>query len=362
MLFSFLNFFAPTLTPAPLPSGEGWLEIPFPPRGGRAWDGGLRLCVEIFLFAIVAALLAGETIAQTYPARPVRVIVPFPPAGAADIVARAITQEMSKAWGAQVVVDNRAGAGGLIGAEQAARAAPDGYTLLFASASPMTVSPHLTAKPPYHPLRDFTPIILIGFSPNVLVVHPSLPAQSMKALIALAQSRPGQINYASNGVGTLSHLAAELIKFQAGINLVHVPYKGGAPAIVDTVAGHCSVFISAYPTVSGQVRAGRLRAIAVTSAKRLNLAPGLPTVAETLPGFEAMQWWGAYGPVGLPAELVSKLNADIGKALLSAEVKQRLAADAAEPAGGSPRDLAAYLKTDYERWGRVVKASGIRAD
>jgi len=319
----------------------------------------LRRIVESLCMVM---LIASPAVAQTYPAKPVRVIVPFPPAGAADIVARAITQEMSKAWGAQVVVDNRAGAGGLIGAEQAARAAPDGYTLLFASASPMTVNPHLTARPPYHPLKDFTPIILIGFSPNVLVVHPSLPVQSMKALIALARSRPGQINYASNGVGTLSHLATELIKFQAGINMVHVPYKGGAPAIIDTVAGHCSVFISAYPTVAGQIRAGRLRAIAVTSAKRIAIAPELPTVAEVLPGFEAMQWWGAYGPVGLPAELVSKLNADIGRALLSAEVKQRLAADAAEPAGGSPRDLAAYLKTDYERWGRLVKASGIRAD
>ena len=319
----------------------------------------LRRIVESLCMVM---LIASPAVAQTYPAKPVRVIVPFPPAGAADIVARAITQEMSKAWGAQVVVDNRAGAGGLIGAEQAARAAPDGYTLLFASASPMTVNPHLTARPPYHPLKDFTPIILIGFSPNVLVVHPSLPVQSMKALIALARSRPGQINYASNGVGTLSHLATELIKFQAGINMVHVPYKGGAPAIIDTVAGHCSVFISAYPTVAGQIRAGRLRAIAVTSAKRIAIAPELPTVAEVLPGFEAMQWWGAYGPVGLPAELVSKLNADIGRALLSAEVKQRLAADAAEPAGGSPRDLAAYLKTDYERWGRLVKASGIRAE
>lgn len=320
------------------------------------------LCLVMLIAGPAGAQTASTGSGQAYPARPVRVIVPFPPAGAADIVTRAITQEMSKAWGAQVVVDNRAGAGGLIGAEQAARAAPDGYTLLFASASPMTVSPHLTARPPYHPLKDFTPIILIGFSPNVLVVHPSLPVQSVKALIALTRARPGQLNYASNGAGTLSHLAAELIKFQAGINMVHVPYKGGAPAIIDTVAGHCSVFISAYPTVAGQMRAGRLRAIAVTSAKRLDLAPELPTVAETLPGFEAMQWWGAYGPVGLPAELVAKLNADIGRALLSTEVKQRLAADAAEPAGGSPRDLAAYLKTDYERWGRLVKASGIRAD
>ena len=313
--------------------------------------------------ALAAWLLAGAAAAQGYPSRPVRVIVPFPPSGAADIVARAITQKLSEAWGTQAVVDNRAGAGGLIGAEQAARAAPDGYTLLFASASPMSVSPHLTAKPPYHPIRDFTPIILIGFSPNVLVVHPSLPVQSMKALIALAKARPGQLNYASNGVGTLSHLAVELIKVQAGINMVHVPYKGGAPAIIDTVAGHCSVFISAYPTVAGQIRGGRLRAIAVTSAKRIAIAPELPTVAEAaLPGFEAMQWWGAYGPVGLPAEIVAKLNADIGKALSSAEVKQRLAADAAEPAGGSPGELAAYLKADYERWGKVVKQAGIRGE
>jgi tripartite-type tricarboxylate transporter receptor subunit TctC len=323
----------------------------------------LRLCVENFMVATAAALLAGAAAAQAYPAKPVRVVVPFPPAAAADMVARAVTQKMSEAWGTQVVVDNRAGAGGLIGAEFAARAIPDGYTLLFASASPMTVSPHLAAKPPYHPLRDFTPIILIGFSPNVLVVHPSLPARTLKELIALARARPGELNYASNGVGTLSHLAVELIKQQGRIDLVHVPYKGGAPAITDTVAGHCSVFLAAYPTVAGQMRAGRLRAIAVTSAKRIELAPDLPTMAEAgLPGFEATQWWGAYGPVGLPAEIVTKLNADIGKALASPDVKQRLAADAAEPGGGSPRDLAQYLKTDYERWGKVVKQAGIRPE
>ena len=326
------------------------------------------LAVTAWLFSMsqmaspAVAQTASTSSGQAYPARPVRVIVPFPPGAAADIVARAITQEMGKAWGAQVVVDNRGGAGGLIGAEQAARAAPDGYTLLFASASPMSVNPHLTAKPPYHPLRDFTPIVLIGTSPNVLVVHPSLPARSMNELIALAKARPGQLNYASTGVGTLSHLSAELIKQQARIEMVHVPYKGGAPAIIDTVAGHCSVLIAAYATVAGQMRAGRLRAIAVTSAKRIELAPELPTVAETLPGFEATQWWGAYGPVGLPAEIVAKLNADIGSALGSAEVRQRLAADAVTPAGGTPRDLAEYLKNDYERWGKVVKQAGIRAE
>ncbi|MBI3045127.1 MAG: tripartite tricarboxylate transporter substrate binding protein [Betaproteobacteria bacterium] len=321
-----------------------------------------RAFICFLLVMVSATLRPAEAIAQGYPAKPVRVIVPFPPGGAADIVARAITQEMGRAWGTQVVVDNRAGAGGLIGAELGARAAPDGYTLLFTSSSPMSVNPHLTAKPPYHPLRDFTPIVLIGFSPNVLVVHPSLPVRTMKALIATAKARPGQINYASPGAGTLSHLAAELIKLQAGIDMVHVPYKGGPPALIDTVAGHCSVFIAAYPTLSGQMRAGKLRAIAVTSAKRLSLAPELPTVAEAaLPGFEAMQWWGAYGPVGLSAGLVARLNADIGKALGSAEVKKRLAADAAEVAGGGPQDLAAYLKADYERWGKVVKAAGIRA-
>jgi succinate dehydrogenase cytochrome b556 subunit len=333
-----------------------------------AWrDWQKRLLAGAAGLTLAAGLLfllnAGPAAAQAYPVKPVRVIVPFPPGGAADIVARAITHEMGRAWGAQVVVDNRAGAGGLIGAEHAARAAPDGYTLLFASASPMTVSPHLALRPPYHPIRDFTPIVLIGFSPNVIVVHPSLPARSMKELIALARARPGQINYASNGVGTLSHLAMELVKHQAGINLVHVPYKGGAPAMIDTVAGQCSVFFAAYPTLSAQVKAGRLRALAVTSTRRIALAPELPTVAEAaLPGFEATQWWGAYGPVGLPAALVAKLNADIGKALQSAEVKSRLAADAAEPAGGTPGDLAAYLRTDYERWGKVVKASGIRGE
>jgi len=200
-----------------------------------------RLAIACSMMTAAAALAPAGAAAQApstssgqaYPAKAVRVIVPFPPGGAADIVARAITQEMSRAWGAQVIVDNRAGAGGLIGAEQAARAAPDGYTLLFASASPMTVSPHLAAKPPYHPLRDFTPIVLIGFSPNVIVVHPSLPVHSVKALIALAKARPGQINYASNGVGTLSHLAVELIKHQAGINLAlrkHVYHLRGAIA------------------------------------------------------------------------------------------------------------------------------------
>ena len=306
---------------------------------------------------------AGCAGAQTYPAKPVRVIVPFPPGGAADIVARAITQKLAELWGTQVIVDNRAGAGGMIGAELAARAAPDGHTVLFASSSPMVISPNLAAKPPYHPVRDFVPVILIGYSPNVLLIHPSLPARTVKELIALAKGRPGQINYASNGTGTLGHLTTEMFKLQAGIDIVHVPYKGGAPAAIDTVAGHTSILIAAFPTVSAQMRAGRLRALAVTTKRRAQIAPELPTVAEAaLPGFESTQWWGAYGALGLSAEIVAKLNADIGKVLASAEVRERLAADAAEPGGGTPRELAEYLKADYERWGRVVRDAKIRAE
>jgi tripartite-type tricarboxylate transporter receptor subunit TctC len=317
--------------------------------------------IRIGLF--VAALAVSVAHAQNYPAKPVRVIVPFPPAGAADIVARAITQKLSEAWGTQVLVDNRAGAGGMIGAELAMRAAPDGHTVLFASSSPMVISPNLAAKPPYHPMRDFVPVILIGYSPNVLLVHPSVPAKTVKELIALARARPGQLNYASNGTGTLGHLTTEMFKLQAGIDIVHVPYKGGAPATIDTVAGQTSIFVAAFPTVAPQMRAGRLRALAVTTKRRAQIAPELPTVAEAaLPGFESTQWWGAYGPLGLPAEIIGRLNADIGKVLATAELKQRLAADAAEPAGGSPRDLAEYLKADYERWGKVVRDAKIRAE
>ena len=301
--------------------------------------------------------------AQGYPGKPVRIIVPFPPAGAADIVARAIAHKLNEVWGTQVIVDNRAGAGGMIGAESAVRAPPDGYTVLFASSSPMAISPNLAAKPPYHPLRDFVPVILIGYSPNVLLIHPSLPTRTVKELIALAKARPGQLNYASNGTGTLSHLTTEMFKLQAGIDIVHVPYKGGAPAVIDTVAGQTSIFIAAFPTVVAQMRAGRLRALAVTGKHRAQIAPDLPTVAEAaLPGFESTQWWGAYGPLGLSAEVVAKLNSDIGKVLATQEVKQRLAADAAEPGGGTPRELAEYLKADYERWGRVVREAKIRAE
>ena len=310
-----------------------------------------------------AVLLSSAVCAQTYPDKSVRVVVPFPPGGAADIVGRAITQKLTDALGKSFLVDNRSGAGGVLGADLAAHAAPDGYTLLFASSSSLSVSPHIMSKPPYDPLRDFAPVVLIGHTPNLLVTHFSVPAKSVRQLIALAKARPGELVFASNGTGSLGHLTMELFMQRAGIKMLHVPYRGGAPAMIDTVAGNTSVLFAAFSTVYAQVRAGKLRALAVTSARRIQAAPELPTVAEAaLPGFESTQWWGIYGPAGLPAGIVGKLNEQVNKILGNADIKQRLAADATEPLGGSPADLAAYLKADYERWGKVVRDAGIRAE
>jgi tripartite-type tricarboxylate transporter receptor subunit TctC len=310
-----------------------------------------------------AVLLSSAVCAQTYPDRSVRVVVPFPPGGAADIVGRAITQKLTDALGKSFLVDNRSGAGGVLGADLAAHAAPDGYTLLFASSSSLSVSPHIMSKPPYDPLRDFAPVVLIGHTPNLLVTHFSVPAKSVRQLIALAKARPGELVFASNGTGSLGHLTMELFMQRAGIKMLHVPYRGGAPAMIDTVAGNTSVLFAAFSTVYAQVRAGKLRALAVTSARRIQAAPELPTVAEAaLPGFESTQWWGIYGPAGLPAGIVGKLNEQVNKILGNADIKQRLATDATEPLGGTPADLAAYLKADYERWGKVVRDAGIRAE
>jgi tripartite-type tricarboxylate transporter receptor subunit TctC len=312
---------------------------------------------------ICAVVLSSAVCAQTYPDKSVRVVVPFPPGGAADIVGRAITQKLTDALGKSFLVDNRSGAGGVLGADLAAHAAPDGYTLLFASSSSLSVSPHIMSKPPYDPQRDLTPVVLIASTPNVLVVHSSVPARSVKQLIALAKAKPGELIFASNGTGTLGHLTTELFMQRAGIKMLHVPYRGGAPAMIDTVAGNTSLLFAAFSTVYAQVRAGKLRALAVTSARRIQAAPELPTVAEAaLPGFESTQWWGLFGPAGLPAGIVGKLNEQVNKILGNADIRQRLAIDATEPLGGTPAYLAAYLKADYERWGKVVRDAGVRAE
>ena len=300
---------------------------------------------------------------QAYPDKPVRVVVPAAAGGALDIVARQLMQKLGVVLGTQFIIDNRAGAAGSIGAESVARAAPDGYTLLFPSSSVLAINPHLGAKTAYDTLRSFSPVILIGYAPNVLVVHPALPASSVRELIVLAKARPGALGFASNGAGTLSHLTAALFMQQAGIDMLHVPYKGAAPAVIDTVAGHVAVLFAAYPSVSGQVQAGKLRALAVTSARRIAAAPRLPTVAEAaLPGFESTQWWGVYGPAGMPVEVVTRLNRELNAILATADTRTRLAAEGAEPAGGSPADLASHHKADYERWEKVIRDAGIKGE
>ncbi len=311
--------------------------------------------------ALFAAALSITAVAQGYPDKAVRVIVPFPPGGAADIVARQVTTRLSAVIGQQIMVDNRGGAGGIIGGEIAARAPADGYHLLFASSSVLSINPHLGAKAPYDVLKSFTPIVMIGHAPNVLTVHPSVPAKTVRELISIAKAKPDALAYASNGAGTLSHLTGELFAQRAGVKMLHVPYKGAAPATIDTVAGNVSVLFAAYPSVSAQVRAGRLQALAVTSARRIAVAPELPTVAEAaLKDFESSQWWGLYGPAGLPAPVVERLNAAGNKVLVTDDIKKALALDGAEPSGGTPAVLAAYHKADYEKWGVVVTKAGIK--
>lgn len=314
------------------------------------------------VYSIFLVITAGTAFAQSYPSKTVRVIVPFPAAGGTDLFARTLAQKLSGAFGQQFIVDNRSGAGGSIGSELAARAAPDGYTLLVTSSSTISINPHLVRKPPYDPLRDFSPVINIASAPNVLVTHPSLPVRSVDDFINLAKKQPGAINYASNGPGTLSHLTGELFKRQTGINLIHIPYKGGPPAVTDLMAGQVSALFAAFPTVYGQVRAGRLRAIAVSGSKRSEAAPTIPTVAETVPGFESVQWWAMFGPANLAADVIGRLNSEASRVIADAEVKARFASEGAEPIGGSAQDLGIYLKADYEKWGKVIKETGIRSE
>jgi len=315
------------------------------------------------LLAALALTVQAVAAAQAYPEKPVRVVVPATAGGALDVVARQLMQKLGESLNAQFIVDNRGGAAGAIGAENVARAATDGYTLMFASSSVLAINPTLGAKTTYDILRNFAPIILVGYAPNVLAVHPSLPARTVKELIAIAKAKPGTLAFASNGAGTLSHLTAALFMQQARIEMLHVPYKSAAPAVIAAAAGEVPVIFSAYPSVSTQIQAGKLRGLAVTSAKRIAAAPALPTIAEAaLPGFESTQWWGFYAPAGTPADIVARLNREMNLILATADTRKRLAAEGAEPAGGSPSDFGAYHRADYERWEKVIRAAGIKAD
>jgi tripartite-type tricarboxylate transporter receptor subunit TctC len=316
-----------------------------------------------FLLGVLVALWAACAAAQPYPSKPIRLVVPFPPGGTTDILARDVGQRLTEALGQPVVIDNRPGAAGNIGSDIVAKAAPDGYTLLMCTVSSHAINPSLYAKLPYDHIKDFAPVILVARVPNVLEVNPGVPVYSVTDLIKLAKEKPGQINFASSGSGTSIHLSGELFKTMAGVDMVHVPYKGSAPAITDLIAGQVQVMFDNLPSSLQQIKAGRLRAIAVTSAQRSPALPDIPTIGESgLPGFEATSWFGVLAPAGTPPAILSKLNTEIDKWLQSADGKEKLLTQGALPAGGTPDQFSAYIKSETEKWAKVVKLSGAKVD
>ena len=320
-----------------------------------------------FLFqAVLAAIWAitnASALAQTYPTKPIRLIVPYPPGGGTDIFARLLGAKLGETLGQQLVIENRAGAAGVLGADAAAKAAPDGYTLVVGQASNLAINPHMMSKLPYDPLKDFAPITLIATSPSLLVVHPSLPARSVKDLVALAKARPGSINYASAGNGSPGHLAAEYFRKVANINLVHIPYKGATPAMLDVIAGQASLYFTSPVAAQPYVQSGRLRQIAVTSAQRFPPLPDVPAIAEAgYRDFDMTSWWGLLAPAGVAKEIIARLHAEAVKALTTAEMKERLAGQGAMVVTGTPEQFAAYIKSEIANWGRIVTVSGARMD
>jgi tripartite-type tricarboxylate transporter receptor subunit TctC len=300
----------------------------------------------------------GNAVAQTYPAKPIRWVVPFSPGGATDIVARAVGQKLAESWGQQVIVDNRAGGGGVIGTEIVAKSPPDGYTIGGISLN-FTVYPTLYKNIPFQVPGSFTPITLVALIPSVLVVHPSVPVQSVKDLIALAKARPGELGFASGGgVGTGGHVAAELFMKLTDTKMIHVPYKGGGPATIDVIGGHVPVYFATVASIIQMVRAGKVRPVAVTSPKRFYLLPELPTVAEAgVPGFDTQEMQGIVGPAGMPHDITRKLNTEIVRILNLPDIKSRLTDLGAAPVAGSPEQFSAYLDAEIKKWGEVFKGA-----
>ena len=316
--------------------------------------------------ALVAACIVWSVtgaFAQTFPARSMRIVVPFPAGGGADLWARIIGQKLGEAWGQNVIVDNRAGASGIIGTELVSKAAPDGDTLLLGTTGTHAPNPVVFKKLSYDPLRDFAPITNFVDTPFMLVVHPSIAVKSLQALIGFAKARPGQLTYASFGNGSSAHLAGELFKSLAKIDLLHVPYKGGPPAVSDLVGGQVSMMFNSLPAVVPQVKAGRLRGIAIASPHRANAAADIPTFAEAgLPGVEAGSWYGVFAPARTPAVVVAKLHSGIAALLKLPDVQQRLTAEGAVAIGNSPEQFAAQIKGDIAKWGKVVQESGLQIE
>ena len=312
---------------------------------------------------LIALLAAVSAFAQNYPTRPVRVIAPFTAGSAIDTLARVIGQKLSDSWGQQMVIDNRVGANGIIGTEAAAKSPADGYTLYFGNISTLAVNPHLYSKLAYDPVKDFEPVSLTASIPVVLVVHPSLPVKSVKELIALAKAHPGQLNYASGGIGSAQHLPMEMLRVAAGINVVHVPYKGLGPAYSDVLGGQVPMMFSGVSNVVPYRKTGRLRVLAIGSPKRSSALPDVPTVAESgVPGYSFDAWSGYLVPAATPTDVIVKLHSDITRTLSVPEVQEKLSSLGLDLVGGSGSEFAALIKTDLARFGKLIKDAGIRAE
>ena len=316
--------------------------------------------ILLLVGAALVSVVTSSVWAQKYPFKPIRLIVPFAPGGGTDILSRVIAVPVSESLGQPVVVDSRPGAGGAVGAEITVRAEPDGYTLIMVSSSYAATGAY--RKLSYDPVKDIQPIILIGTTGLVFVVHPSVPAKNVKEFIDLAKASPGKLNYGSVGIGSVTHLSLELFKLNAKVNLVHVPYKGGGPALAAVVAGEVELTsISMVPTFP-HLRAGRLRALAITGAKRSPLLPDVPTVSETVPGYQVVHWYGMWGPKGMPKNIVARWNKEVAKVLLAKEMKNRMKAEGLEAGGGPPEQLLNIIRPDVEKWRRVIKEAKIERE
>src|SRR3954449_4832445 len=309
--------------------------------------------------ASLAALASGPAFAQGYPSRPISLIVPWAPGGSTDILARIVALHLHQSMGQPVIIENRTGGAGNIGTSAVARAAPDGYTLLFNTMSVQTMNHALFANMPFDGVKDFSPLTLLAYVTNTMVVHPSVPANTVPEFIAYAKANPGKIAYASSGPGSTNHLCAAMLEKMAGIEMLHVPYRGGAPAVADTVAGQVQLFFTAGTQSLEHVKAGRLKLLGITEEKRSALLPDVPTVGETVPGYEMTVWYGAFGPAGMPQDVVARLNAEIGRALFLPDVTKKMADIAVEVASSTPGELGARMRSDSEKWGKIIKSLNI---
>jgi tripartite-type tricarboxylate transporter receptor subunit TctC len=325
---------------------------------------GVSMTIRQSSLALLLGLaIAQSAYSQTWPAKPLRMVVPFAPGGAVDVTGRVIAQSLSTRLGQQVVVENRGGAGGNIGVELMAKSPPDGYTIVMATAGQISINPHMYAKLPFDPIKDLMPISPAGMAINALCVHPSLPVTSVQGFIAFARARPNALNFATGGIGASDHMATELFMSMTGVKMNHIPYKGGAPAMVDLLGGNVDLGFSTVATAIGPIKAGRLRALGVTSARRFELLPDVPTIAEAgVPGYESVAWYGLFAPAGTSAEIIRKLNAETVAVLGTPEARKRLTDAGVLPTSSSPETFAAYVATETARWGKLIRANGIKAE